>query len=135
MLRIVGVHSVGEIGLRSGILSIAAVGGMIVVGASSDRFGERRWHLIGCCLVSGLAFIALPLGAHSPDITTLLFAIGSVSVYSFFGLFWTIPRTKFGPGIAAAGIALVSSFGAFGGILSPVFVGWMRGMADGPMRA
>lgn len=126
LFKSVGVHDVGEIGLRSGAMSLAAVAGMVIIGFSSDRSGERRWHIIACGLVSGLVFMALPLGAHSPNITTLLLAIGSVSIYAFFGLFWTIPRTKFAPKVAAGGIALISSFGAFGGVLSPVFVGWMK---------
>jgi MFS family permease len=126
LLKSVGVNDIGEIGLRSGAISLAAVVGMVAIGFSSDHYGERRWHAVGCGLVSGLAFVALPLGADSPNMTTLFFAIGSIGVYSFFSLFWTIPRTKLDGGAAAGGIALISSIGAIGGAFSPTFVGWMK---------
>jgi sugar phosphate permease len=126
LLRAVGVNDVGEIGLRSGAISLVAVVGMVAIGFSSDWVGERRWHAISCGLLSGLAFVALPLGEGSPNITTLLFAIASIGVYSFFSLFWTIPRTKLDRSVVAGGIALISSIGAIGGVFSPTFVGWMR---------
>ena len=126
LLKAVGVNDIGEIGLRSGAISLAAIVGMVTIGFSSDRLGERRWHAVGCGLISGAAFIALPLGAGNPNLTTLLFAIASIGVYSFFSLFWTIPRTRLDRNAAAGGIALISSLGALGGVFSPTFVGWMR---------
>ncbi|HAW24493.1 MAG TPA: MFS transporter, partial [Pseudomonas sp.] len=45
-IRNAGVSDVSEIGLLTAVPSIAAVLGMLVLGASSDRFRERRWHII-----------------------------------------------------------------------------------------
>jgi sugar phosphate permease len=126
ILKFLGVQSATEIGLRTSALSGAAVVGMILIGWNSDRCNERRWHLIACCLLAGAAFMALPLGAGNPDLTTLLLAVASIGIYSYFGLFWTIPRTKLDKEAAAAGIAVITTSGAVGSIISPVFVGWMR---------
>lgn len=126
ILKFAGVQSVTEIGLRSSALSGAAVVGMILIGWNSDRLNERRWHLIACCLVAGAAFMALPLGAGNPNLTTLLLAVASIGIYSYFGLFWTIPRTRLDKEAAAGGIAVITTVGAIGSIISPTFVGEMR---------
>ena len=69
---------------------------------------------------------ALPLAAKTPDGTTLLLAVASVTIFAFLALFWTVPTAVLGKDARAGGIALVSAIGASGSALSPAFMGWTQ---------
>ena len=126
LLKSVGVGSLMNIGWLSGGISVLATVGMLAVSFSSDRLLERRWHVIGCGVVSALSFILLPFGAQSVAITVILLIFASAAVFGFLALFWTIPSAYFKDQAAAGGIALISSVGAIGGAVSPVFIGWVK---------
>jgi D-galactonate transporter len=126
LLKSVGVSNLMNIGWLSGGISVLATAGMLAVSFSSDRLLERRWHVIGCGVVAALSFVLLPLGAHSTTITFILLAFASAAVFGFLALFWTIPSAYFKDQAAAGGIALISSVGAIGGAVSPIFIGWMK---------
>ncbi len=126
VLKAVGTTSLIEIGSRAGLISLAGMIGMVLIGYSSDRNGERRWHLIACGVISSAAFLCLPAGGLSPNLTTLLLAIAAVFVFGFLGIFWTVPSAFLDKRAAAGGIALISSIGASGSAVSPIFIGWMR---------
>ncbi|GGC69594.1 MFS transporter [Undibacterium terreum] len=128
LLKSVGVSSLMNIGWLSGGISVLATAGMLTVSFSSDRLLERRWHVIGCGIVSALSFMLLPFGAHNIAITVILLILASAAVFGFLALFWTIPGAYFKDQAAAGGIALISSVGAIGGAVSPVFIGWVREM-------
>ncbi len=123
LLRNSGVHDLTEIGWRSAAIFLAGAIGMAAVGWSSDRSGERRWHLIGCGITASAAFLFLRLAASSPDGTTLGLMIAAVTMFGFLALFWTVPTAIMGKQARAGGIALVSSIGASGSALSPMFIG------------
>jgi sugar phosphate permease len=126
LLKNAGMTDIGDIGWRAGLISLAGAVGMVVICYSSDRLGERRWHLIGCGSVASLLFMLLPLGASSPDVTTLLLALSAIVIFAFLGLFWTVPTALLGSRATAGGIALISSIGASGSAFSPAFIGWMK---------
>ena len=131
LLKSAGITDLTEIGWRAGLISAAGTIGMIAIGYSSDRFGERRWHLIGCGSFASLVFLLLPLGAASPNMTTLMLAMAAVVIFAFLGLFWTVPTALLDRKAAAGGIALVSSIGASGSAFSPAFIGWMKDLTGG----
>ncbi len=126
LLKSVGVGSLINIGWLSGGISVMATLGMLAVSFSSDHYAERRWHVLGCGVVSAISFLLLPLGAHSVQITVVLLLVSSAAVFGFLSLFWTIPSAYFKDQAAAGGIALISSVGAFGGTVSPAFIGWVK---------
>jgi sugar phosphate permease len=126
LLRNAGVHDLAEIGWRASAIFVAGAVGMAVIGWSSDRAQERRWHLIGCGAIASAALFLLPLAARSPNGTSLCLTVASVTIFAFLALFWTVPTAVFGKGARAGGIALVSSIGASGSALSPAFIGWAQ---------
>lgn len=131
LLRNAGARDLGEIGWRTSLIFMAGAIGMAVIGWSSDRKLERRWHLIGCGAVASAAFFMLPLCAGSPDGTNLILATASVTIFAYLALFWTVPTAVLGKDARAGGIALVSSIGASGSALSPAFVGWTHVLTGG----
>lgn len=126
LLRNAGVHDLLEIGWRSAAIFLAGAAGMVAVGWSSDRTGERRWHLIVCGAVACGAFLLLPEFADSPDGTSLCLILAAVTMFAFLALFWTVPSSELGKEARAGGIALISSIGASGSALSPMFIGSMK---------
>lgn len=126
LLRNAGVHELTEIGWRSSMIFLAGAIGMAVIGWSSDLTGERRWHLISCGTLACVAFFLLPSAAHNPNGTSLCLLVAAIGMFAFLALFWTVPTAEMGRGARAGGIALVSSIGASGSALSPIFIGWTQ---------
>jgi MFS family permease len=125
ILKSVGMTSVANVGY---VLSLAWAFGSIVVllvCRNSDRVGERRWHLLVTGLISVAAYYALPLAHDSVLGTAILIAVGLAFGYSNFMVFWTLPPVFLEARAAAAGIAIISSLGQWGGLSGPALVGWL----------
>ena len=104
------------------VLSAAA---LVLVGASSDRTGERVLHSAACATVvsaacAGAALLADPLA----KIVSLV--VMQVAVIAFLAPFWTIPTLLLGGTSAAVGIALVNAIGNVGGFIGPSLIGFLR---------
>lgn len=112
-----------EIGMLTAIPYVVAVPVMILVGRSSDRRLERRWHFSAGIFVAGLASLLFALGANSTWITLVLISVAASAGWSAVSIFWTIPPTFLPSASKAAGIAIISSLGSIGGFVSPIIVG------------
>ncbi|SAK91228.1 MFS transporter [Caballeronia ptereochthonis] len=126
IIRDLGVASVLDVGLLSALVFIAAALGTYVVGASSDRRMERRWHVAGSAVVTALAFALLPAAGHHVAVGVGLLALAAAASYGCFVVFWTIPQSFLPRSSAAGGIAMITSLGGTGGFVSPAFVGWVK---------
>ncbi|WP_019937075.1 MFS transporter [Bordetella sp. FB-8] len=126
LLRQVGVRGVAEIGWLSGAISVCTAIGIVLVGRSSDRSMERRWHLAICGFTVAASFLLLPLAAHNIALTTLLLIAASICIYAVLSIFWTIPTAYLEGGSAAGGIATITAIGALGGAISPSLVGVLK---------
>jgi sugar phosphate permease len=99
---------------------------VIVLCRSSDRALERKWHMLGAGLTACVCYLALPLLAGNLIGTAMLLALSVGSAYSMFMIFWTIPPVWLEGRGAAAGIALISAMGQFGGLLGPFSIGYLK---------
>ena len=118
------------VGMVSAVPYLAAAIGMVVVGAHSDRRGERRWHLAGSAFV-GAAGLLASASVTSPVGSLLALSLGALGVWSALGPFWARSAT-FASGSAAAGaIALVNSVGNLGGFLGPYLIGLVKERTHG----
>jgi len=131
LLRNSGVRDLVEIGWRSAAIFLAGALGMVAIGWSSDRTGERRWHLIACGTIACIAYLLLPAASESPNGTSGCLMLAAITMFAFLALFWTVPTAELGKEARAGGIALVSSIGASGSALSPMFIGWMKVISGG----
>ena len=103
----------------------AGMAAMILWGRSSDRRGERVWHIAIACLVSAAGFAAASLvQSNLLMILALTFAI--VGTLAYFGPFFTFPSSFSSGPAAAGGIALVNTFSNFGGFLGPTVIGMIK---------
>lgn len=126
LLKNAGISDLVVIGWTSGGIALFATVCMLGLGYSSDRTGERRWHVAGSGLITAAAFLMLPLAHDNISLTVALLALASAGVFSVLALFWTIPGAYLSGTAAAGGIGLISAVGSFGGAVSPTFIGVMR---------
>lgn len=123
LIKNTGSASPMTVGLLTAIPYAAAGIGMVVLGRSSDRHGERRWHLGLMVAVGGLGYIGSAyFGAHA-GLAMVALVIAAVGAISCLPVFWTLPPAFLSGTAAAGGIALINSIGNLGGIISPYLVG------------
>jgi MFS transporter, ACS family, tartrate transporter len=103
---------------------LAALAGMILVGRSSDRRMERRYHAAISLLVGGMGFLSLT-AIHSPFVTIVLLSLLMVGYCSSLGPFWAMPSEFLTGFSAASGIAVINSVGNLGGFFGPSVVGFI----------
>ena len=104
---------------------VAATVMMVLIGWSSDRLEERRWHVAGCLLLSTAGFV-LAANAHSVPMAIGAFSLASVGCWSLMGPFWTLMTGLLEGTAAAGGIAIITTVGGFGGFLGPFMTGRLR---------
>lgn len=126
ILKDLGVQSVMNIGLLTSLVFIAAAAGTYLVGRSSDKRMERRWHFAVCGIVTTLCFALLPLAAHNLVFSMLLLSTAAATSYGGFVVFWTIPQTFLSGSAMAGGLAMITSIGGVGGFVSPTVVGLLK---------
>lgn len=114
------------VGLYSAFPWATAAVGMVLVSRSSDRQGERRWHVGISALVSGAAFAASGIPGLPPLLLLALLAIAITGVMSAISCFWALPTAMLSGTAAAAGIAWINSVGNLAGYLSPEMIGWLK---------
>ena len=119
-----------EVSMISALPYVAASIGMILIGASSDRSGERLLHLAIPTAAGAVGFIASAY-LTSPVPSMIALAVAAVGNTSTRGPFWALP-TRFLTGRAAAGgIALINTVASLGGFVGPYAVGLVRTFTGG----
>ena len=97
---------------------------MVWWGRRSDRKDERVGHLVVVAVLGFAGFAAASVVDSLPmQILCLCFAL--MGVYGSFPVFWTLPTAFLTGTAAAAGIALVNSFGNLAGYFGPQVVAWL----------
>jgi ACS family phthalate transporter-like MFS transporter len=124
LIKHAGVADVQTVSLLTMIPYATAGVGMLLIGRSSDRMRERRWHFAFAAVLAAVAFLALGIEGLTLTSTIALLAVASAGVYGAIAVFWTIPPTYLTGPSAAGGIALISSVGAgLGGFGGATLVG------------
>ena len=99
--------------------------GLISWGLVSDRMNERRWNLLGACVVSaiGLVIAGLTIGSWWAMVGL---SIATFGFYGSKGPFWSMPPMFMTGTAAAASIAWINSIGNLGGFFGPWYVGVIK---------
>jgi ACS family tartrate transporter-like MFS transporter len=111
-----------EVGLLGALPNLAAVVAMVLVGAHSDRTGERRWHVAVPAVVGGAGWL-LVAGADNPWLALVGLALAQGGMMSMLAPFWSLPTSYLSGTAAAGGIALINSVGNLGGWFAPNLFG------------
>jgi len=115
-----------QIGLVSmlpwGVAAVTAV----LVGASSDRMQERRWHIAIAAAVGAIAFGLSGLPGLSGWLGLACLTVATAGMLSALSTFWALPTAMLSGRAAAAGIAWINSVGNLSGYVSPFVIGAIR---------
>jgi ACS family tartrate transporter-like MFS transporter len=107
--------------------------GMILCSRSSDRTGERIWHVVVPVAIAGLGAMAAGLLLDNIYLTIAAFCVATLGIASSLPVFWNLPTAYLGAGAAAGGIAFVNSIGNISGYLAPQVTGALRDTTGGYM--
>jgi MFS transporter, ACS family, tartrate transporter len=107
--------------------------GMIIVSRSSDRSGERVWHVVVPLLLAGGGAMAAGLVMGNVVLTIGAFCIATFGIAASLPVFWNLPTAYLSAGAAAGGIALINSVGNISGYVAPQVTGLLRDSSGGYM--
>jgi len=103
----------------------AGLFGILIVGWSSDRSRERRWHAASMMILAGVGLFAAISVRDHVFIAVLMFCVAAVGMYGYLPGFWALPTSFLTGSAAAASIGLINSVGNLGGFVGPYVVGYV----------
>ena len=109
---------------------VAAAIFTVFIGWSSDRTGERRWHIAGCLVLSAIGFTWAG-ATHSFAGALMGMVLAAMGYWSIMGPFWALPTRVLGGQAAAGGVAIITMIGGVGGFLGPFLTGRLRDLTNG----
>jgi ACS family tartrate transporter-like MFS transporter len=99
---------------------------MLVIGWSSDRNNERRWHTALPMLIAGVGLLFGAMWQTQAIVAIALFCVGAIGIFGHFPGFWATAYSRY-TGVAAAGaIAFINSLGNLGGFAGPYVIGFIN---------
>lgn len=126
LIRGLGLEDLKTIGLLNSLPYVMALFGMYLLGRSSDRRQERRWHVGLTMLFSAVCFAMIGFAQGNLPLSILVISLANAACLSAGAVFWTIPPALLTPTSAAVGIAIISSSGHLAAALSQGVVGAIK---------
>jgi ACS family tartrate transporter-like MFS transporter len=119
-----GQYSNTTVGLLVMIPYLVGLPVMILVGRSSDRRLERRYHAAIPLMIGSASLILLgTTTSGSVFLSVTLWCLVAAGIFSEWGPFWSLPNEFLTGFSAAAGIASINCFGNLGGFVGPYAIG------------
>lgn len=126
LVKTAGTSDTFVIGIITMLPYLIALALIPLIARSSDRGGERRWHLGACAVAGAVGYVIC--AAFGDSLVALLvgLSIAATGIIGSFGLFWLLPARVLSGLAAASGIALINSVGQIGGVVGPYMVGLVK---------
>jgi len=136
MIHAAGVASPLQVGAVTAIPYAVAIAIMIAVSRSSDRSGERRWHLIGASLVGAVGIAVSVVGKDDIRVVVIGMCLAVGGIMTVLPVFWSLATGAFRGASEATAIAFINSIGLTAGFVGPSIIGAISrwsGSIDGGM--
>ena len=130
MIKMTGIKNSFTIGLLVAIPNGIAIVGMLLLGRSSDRNLERRWHTLICGLLAGFGLAFSAIFATNTWLSVLSLSVGMIGIMASLSIFWSVPTAILAGTAAAGGIALVNSIGNLSGFVAPYLLGYIKDITN-----
>ena len=98
---------------------------ILVMGWSSDKTKERRWHTALSMMAASVGLLMAVLLQDHLVLTVAMFCVVAVGIYGYLPGFWALPGSFLTGTAAAASIGLINSLGNLGGWAGPYIVGFL----------
>jgi D-galactonate transporter len=121
--RLTGWTDVQRIGWIGTIPFLAGLIGMLLLGSSSDRTGERRWHFAIPQLTAAVALSVSFFIPHSNILLILVFTLLGFGTVAYLPSFWALPSAFLTSSAAAAAVGFINCFASIGGFVGPKIIG------------
>jgi ACS family tartrate transporter-like MFS transporter len=121
--RFTGWTDVQRIGWVGAIPFVAGLIGMLALGASSDRTGERRWHFAIPQLTAALALAVWFFIPHSNVLLIAVFSLVGFGTVAYLPSFWALPSAFLTSSAAAAAVGFINCTASIGGFVGPKIIG------------
>lgn len=119
------------VGYVSALPNLCAAIGMILISRSSDRTGERFWHVITPVTIGGLGVLVAAFSLGNVYVAMAGFCIAVCGLSSTLPVFWNLPTAYFGAATAAAGIGAINTIGNMSGYIAPQMMGLLHDRTGG----
>lgn len=121
--RLTGWTDVQRIGWVGAIPFLAGLIGMLILGSSSDRIGERRWHFAVPQLTAAVALIVWFFIPHSNLMLVAVFTLAGFGTVAYLPSFWALPSAFLTSSAAAAAVGFINCTASIGGFVGPKIIG------------
>lgn len=121
-----GVTDPLSVGLLTAIPYLGAFIAMYLVGRSSDRWQERRWHLALPAFVGAVGLTLSVIFAHNVVLALGALTLAAMGILTCIPQFYTLPPAILSGSAAAMGLAVANSVGSVAGFISPYLLGWVK---------
>ncbi|MFL6277761.1 MAG: MFS transporter [Blastocatellia bacterium] len=98
---------------------------ILLVGWSSDRTKERRWHTALSMATASLGLLLSLAAQNQTGVAISIFCLAAAGMYAYLPSFWALPTSFLTGTAAAASIGLINSIGNLGGFAGPYVVGYV----------
>jgi MFS family permease len=118
--------SIGAVGWLSALTYAVGALMMFLVSISSDRRGERKWHMITMTALAGVAMLLVPVADGNPLWLVVCFMLVNGFFYGRFGPFWALPSEVLPARVVGVAIGITNGIGNLGGFLGPFTFGAVK---------
>jgi ACS family tartrate transporter-like MFS transporter len=119
------------VGYVSVLPNLCGAVGMILVSRSSDRTGERVWHVVGPVTIAGIGLVIAAFSLGNVYLAVAAFCLGAFGLSSTLPVFWNLPTAYFGTATVAAGLAAINTIGNLSGYIAPQLMGVLHDATGG----
>ena len=98
----------------------------IALARSSDRTGERAWHVAGAAFVAAIGLGASAL-ISAPIFMIVAISLAAIGIFGLRGTFYALVSERFSDANAAVGLAVIGSYSSLAGFAGPYVVGLLKG--------
>jgi D-galactonate transporter len=123
IVKDLGVQDVFLNGLVTSIPFAVACVAMIVVGRSSDRTRERKWHIMLSAAVGALGLVGGATLTATPVLALASLSLALGGALASIVVLWVLPSALLTGAANAGGLALMATIGNLGGYAAPYVVG------------
>jgi MFS transporter, ACS family, tartrate transporter len=98
---------------------------ILLIGPSSDRTGERRWHTAIPMMLTGVGMALCVMGGDMLGVVVLGLCLAGLAPGGY-PAFWSLPSAFLTGSAAAGAVGLINSVGNLGGFVGPYIVGYLK---------